>query len=50
LGYSSDARYIDKVLEMKEQQAKAQILAAEGLDVMLIPVVLGSAGTRFDML
>jgi hypothetical protein len=47
LGYSSDTRYMDKVMEKKEQVA---LLAAEGYDVMLLPIVLGSAGTLFKCL
>jgi hypothetical protein len=48
LGYSSDTRYMDKVIEKKEQHAEVCIfLIAEEYDVMLLPVVLGSAGTLF---
>jgi hypothetical protein len=50
LGYS-DTRYIDKVIEKKEQHANlCKLLATEGYDVMLFPVVLGSAGTLFKCL
>jgi hypothetical protein len=46
LGYSSDTRYMDKVIEKKEQQTEScERLAVEKYDVMLLPVVLGSAGT-----
>jgi hypothetical protein len=48
LGYSSDTRYMDKVMEKKEQLCK--LLAAEGYDVILLPIVLGSAGTLFKCL
>jgi hypothetical protein len=49
LGYSSDTRYMDT--EKKEQHAEVRkLLAAEGYDVMLLPVVLGSAGTLFKCL
>jgi hypothetical protein len=51
LGYSSDTRYMDKVMEKKEQQAElCKLLAAEGYDVKLLPIVLGSAGTLFKCL
>jgi hypothetical protein len=51
LGYSSDNRYKDKVMEKKEQYAElSKLLAAEGYDVMLLPIVLGSAGTLFKCL
>jgi hypothetical protein len=51
LGYSSDTRYMDKVIEKKEQHAElCRLFAAEGYDVMLLPVVLGSAGTLFKCL
>jgi hypothetical protein len=37
LGYSSDTRYMDKVMEKKEQNAElCKLLAAEGYDVMRI--------------
>jgi hypothetical protein len=39
---------MDKVMEKKEQHAElCKLLAAEGYDVMLLPIVLGSAGTLF---
>jgi hypothetical protein len=51
LEYSSDTRYMDKVIERIEQHAKlCRFFAAEGYDVMLLPVVLGSAGTLFRCL
>jgi hypothetical protein len=51
LGYSSDTRYMDKVMEKKEQHAElCKLLAAEGYDVTLLPIVLGSAGTLFKCL
>jgi hypothetical protein len=48
LGYSSDTRYRDGVIEKKEQHA--ELLGSEGCDVMVLPVVLGSAGTLFKCL
>jgi hypothetical protein len=49
LRYSSDTRYMYKVMEKKEQHAElCKLLAAEGYDVMLI--VLGNAGTLFKCL
>jgi hypothetical protein len=46
LGYSSDIRRMDKFTEKKEQHAElCKLLAAEVHAVMLLPVVLGSAGT-----
>jgi hypothetical protein len=43
-GESSDTRYMDKVIEKKEQYAGlCYLLAAEGYDVMLLPIVLGTA-------
>jgi hypothetical protein len=51
LGYSSDTMYMDKVMETKQQHAElCKLLAAEGYDVMLLPIVLGSAGTLFQCL
>jgi hypothetical protein len=51
LGYSSDTRYMDKVIEKIEQHAElCKLLAVKGYDVMLLPVVLGSAGTPFKCL
>jgi hypothetical protein len=51
LGYSSDLRCMDKVMEKKEQHAElCKLLTAEGYDVMLLPIVLGSAGTLFKCL
>jgi hypothetical protein len=51
LGYSSDTRYMDKVMEKKEQHAElCKLLASGGYDVMLLPIVLGSAGTLFKCL
>jgi hypothetical protein len=51
LGYSSDTRYMDKVIEKEEHHAElCKMLAVEGYDVMLLPVVLGSAGTLFKCL
>jgi hypothetical protein len=51
LGYSSDTRYMDKGTEKKGQHAElSRLIAAEGYDVMLLPVVLGSAGTLFKFL
>jgi hypothetical protein len=51
LGYSSDTSYMDKVMEKKEQHAElCKLLAAEWYDVMLLPIVLGSAGTLFKCL
>jgi hypothetical protein len=51
LGYSSDTRYMDKVTEKKEQHAElCKLLAAEGYGVVLLPIVLGSAGTLFECL
>jgi hypothetical protein len=48
LGYSSDTRYMDKVIEKKEQHAElCRLLAAEEYVVVLLPVVLGIAGTFF---
>jgi hypothetical protein len=50
--YSSDTRYMDKVMEKKLQHAKlCQLLAAEGYGLMLLPIdwddiVLGSAGLQ----
>jgi hypothetical protein len=42
---------MDKVMEKKEQHAElCKFLAAEGYDVMLLPIVLGSAGTLFKCL
>jgi hypothetical protein len=39
LGYSSDPRYLDKVIEKKEQHAGlCKMLAVEGYDVVLLPV------------
>jgi hypothetical protein len=51
LGYSSDTRYMDKVIEKNEQHAElCKLLAAEEYDVMLLPVVLWIAGTLFKSL
>jgi hypothetical protein len=58
LGYSSDTRYMNKVMEKKEQHAELCKLLARLLcfclpqkgDVMLLPIVLGSAGTLFKCL
>jgi hypothetical protein len=51
LGYSYDTRYMGKVPEKKERHAElCKLLAAEGYDVMLLPVVLGSAGPLFKCL
>jgi len=51
LGYSSDTRYMDKVAEMNQQHAElCNLLATEGYDVMLLPIVLRSAGTAFKCL
>jgi hypothetical protein len=54
LGYcggSSDTGYMDKIMEWKEQHAElCKLLAEEGYDVMLLPIVLGSAGTLFKCL
>jgi hypothetical protein len=51
LGYSSDTRYMDKVTEKKEQHAElCKLLATEGYNVVLLPVVLGSAVTLFKCL
>jgi hypothetical protein len=51
LGYSSDIRYMDKVMEEKEQHAElCKLLAAEGYDVVLLPIVLGSAVALFKCL
>jgi hypothetical protein len=51
LGYSSDIRYMDKVMEEKEQPAeRCTLLAAEGYDVVLLPIVLGSAVALFKCL
>jgi hypothetical protein len=37
-----------KVIEKKEQhEGLYKLLAAEGYDIMLLPIVLGSAGTIF---
>jgi hypothetical protein len=46
LGYSSDTRYMDKVVQKTEQHAiLCKLVAAEGNDELLIlPVVLGNAG------
>jgi hypothetical protein len=42
---------MDKVIEKKEQHAElCRLLAAEAYDVMLLPVVLESAGTLFKCL
>jgi hypothetical protein len=42
---------VDKVIEKKEQHAElCRLLAAEMYDVMLLPVVLESAGTLFKCL
>jgi hypothetical protein len=42
---------MDKVMEKKEQHAElCKLLAAEGYDVTLLPIVLGSAGTLFKCL
>jgi hypothetical protein len=42
---------MDKVMEKKEQHAElCKFLAAEGYDVMLLPIVLGSAGTLLNAL
>jgi hypothetical protein len=49
--YSSDTRYMDKVTEKNGQYAElCKLLAAEGYDVVLLPVVLASAGTLFKCL
>jgi hypothetical protein len=48
LGYPTDTRYMDKVMEKKEKDAKiCKLLTTEGLYAMLLPssIVLGSAGT-----
>jgi hypothetical protein len=53
LGYSSDTRYMhmDKVMEKKVQHAElCKLLAAEGYDVMLLPIILRSAGTLIKCL
>jgi hypothetical protein len=48
VGYFSDTRYMDKVIETKERHEElCKLLVAEGYDVMLFPVVLGNAGTLF---
>jgi len=45
LGYFSDTRYMDKVAEKKQEHVElCHLLATEGYDVMLLPIVLGSAG------
>jgi hypothetical protein len=42
---------MDKVIEKKEQHpGLCKVLAAEGYDVSLLPIVLGSAGTLFKCL
>jgi hypothetical protein len=42
---------MDKVIDKKERHAElCKMLAAEGYDVALHPVVLGSAGTLFNCL
>jgi hypothetical protein len=44
-------QYKDKVMEKKEQHAElCKLLAAEEYDVMLLPIVLGIAGTLFKCL
>jgi hypothetical protein len=51
LGYSSDTRYMDKVIEKPEQLAElCNMLAVEGYDVVLLPVILKSAGIFFKCL
>jgi hypothetical protein len=46
LEYSSDTRYMDKVIEKTIQLVKlCKMVAAEEYDVMLLPIVLESAGT-----
>jgi hypothetical protein len=47
---SSDTSYMAKVIEMKEHAELCILLATEGYGVMVLPVVLGSAGTRFTCL
>jgi hypothetical protein len=40
---------MDKVAEKKQQYAEVcRLLTTEGYDVLLLPVVLGSAGTLFE--
>jgi len=42
---------MDKVAEMKQQHAElCNLLATEGYDVLLLPIVLESAGTLFKCL
>jgi hypothetical protein len=51
LRHSSDTRYMDKVIEKGEQHPELRKkLAVEGYDVLLLPVVLGSAGTIWKCL
>jgi hypothetical protein len=48
LGYSSDTRYMDKVIEKEKQHAGlCRLLAAEGYDVLLLPITC--ANTQFHM-
>jgi hypothetical protein len=51
LEYSSDTRYMDKVAEKKQQHAELRrLLTTEGYNVVLLPIVLGSAGMLFKCL
>jgi hypothetical protein len=46
LGYSSDNRYLGTIIEKEEQHAElCKLFDAKGYDVILLPVVLGCAGT-----
>jgi hypothetical protein len=48
---NSNIKYMDKVVEKKEEHAGLwNLLAAEGYDVMLLPIVLGCAGAPFKCL
>jgi len=51
LGYSSDTRYLDKVKEKIEQHdLLCKLLTHKGYEVIILPIVLGSAGSLFQCL
>ncbi len=47
-GYSADTRYLEKVQEKTdEHEVLCTLLRAEGYEVILLPIVLGTAGTLY---
>jgi len=50
VGYSFDTGYMDKVAEKKLHAELCNLPATDGYDVMLLPVVLESAGTLLKRL